>query len=84
MGLSMASIFLTFTGVSIARTFFVTAAAFGALSLYGYVTKRDLTKLGGLIVARRPDGLVAMPAPGLSGYQRTRARPSRSLSRRSR
>ena len=49
MGLSMASIFLTFTGVSIARTFFITAAAFGALSLYGYATKRDLTKLGGFL-----------------------------------
>ncbi len=49
MGLSMASIFLTFTGVSIARTFFISAAAFGALSLFGYTTKRDLTKLGGFL-----------------------------------
>jgi FtsH-binding integral membrane protein len=49
MGLSMASIFLAFTGTSIARTFFITATAFGALSLYGYTTKRDLTKLGGFL-----------------------------------
>jgi len=46
MGLSISHIFFTFTGASIARTFFVTAAAFGALSLYGYTTKRDLSALG--------------------------------------
>ncbi|MEL6734875.1 MAG: Bax inhibitor-1/YccA family protein, partial [Pseudomonadota bacterium] len=40
MGLSLSSIFLLYTGASIAQTFFVTAAAFGALSLYGYTTKR--------------------------------------------
>lgn len=40
MGLSLSSIFFTYTGVSIARTFFVTAATFGALSLYGYTTKK--------------------------------------------
>jgi uncharacterized protein len=43
MGLSMSSIFLVFTGTSIARTFFITAASFGALSLYGYTTKRDMS-----------------------------------------
>ena len=42
MGLSMASIFLVYTGESIARVFFITAATFGAVSLYGYTTKRDL------------------------------------------
>jgi uncharacterized protein len=46
MGLSLASIFLVYTGESIARTFFITAAAFGALSLYGYTTKTDLTAFG--------------------------------------
>ena len=50
MGLSMASIFLVFTGESIARTFFITAAAFGALSLYGYTTKRDLSAMGTFLV----------------------------------
>lgn len=49
MGVSLASIFLVFTGTSIARTFFVAAAAFGALSLYGYTTKRDLSGLGGFL-----------------------------------
>jgi uncharacterized protein len=59
MGLSMASIFLVFTGQSIATTFFATAAAFVSLSLWGYTTKKDLSGFGvfllmgvvGLIVA---------------------------------
>ena len=49
MGLSLTHIFLTFTGTSIARTFFITAASFGALSLYGYTTKRDLRPLGAFL-----------------------------------
>ena len=49
MGLSLASIFIQFTGESIARVFFITAGTFGAMSLYGYTTKRDLTKLGGFL-----------------------------------
>jgi FtsH-binding integral membrane protein len=44
MGISMASIFLVFTGASIARTFFIAASMFLAVSLWGYTTKRDLTK----------------------------------------
>jgi uncharacterized protein len=59
MGLSLAWIFKVFTGVSIAQTFLITAIAFAGLSLYGYVTKRDLSGMGtflmmgliGLIVA---------------------------------
>lgn len=50
MGLSMASIFLVFTGTSIARVFFITAATFGAVSLYGYTTKRDLSQFGSFLV----------------------------------
>ena len=46
VGLSLASIFLLYTHTSIARVFFVTAAAFGALSLWGYTTRRDLSGLG--------------------------------------
>ena len=46
MGLSLSSIFLIFTGESITQVFFATAAAFGALSLYGYATKRDLSAFG--------------------------------------
>ncbi|NQY81691.1 MAG: Bax inhibitor-1/YccA family protein [Alphaproteobacteria bacterium] len=43
MGLSMANIFLIYTGASITRVFFVTAIAFGSLSMYGYTTKRNLS-----------------------------------------
>ena len=46
MGVSLSLLLFTYTGASVARTFFVTAAAFGALSLYGYTTKRDLTAVG--------------------------------------
>jgi FtsH-binding integral membrane protein len=50
MGLSMSSIFLVFTGESIVRTFFITAAAFGSLSLYGYTTKKDLSGWGSFLI----------------------------------
>ncbi len=50
MGLSMSSIFLAFTGESIARAFFVTAGTFGAMSLYGYTTKRDLSGMGSFLM----------------------------------
>ena len=49
MGLSLASLFIQFTGASIARVFFITSGTFAAMSLYGYTTKRDLTKLGGFL-----------------------------------
>jgi FtsH-binding integral membrane protein len=48
-GLTMASIFLVYTRTSIASTFFITASTFGVMSLYGYTTKRDLTKMGSLL-----------------------------------
>ena len=50
VGVSLSSIFLVFTAQSITQTFFVTAAAFGALSLYGYTTKRDLTAMGSFLI----------------------------------
>lgn len=50
MGLSMASIFLVFSGESIARVFFITAAMFAATSIYGYTTKADLTKMGSFMI----------------------------------
>ena len=50
MGLSLSSVFLVFTGESIARTFFVTAAAFAGLSLYGYTTKKDLSGWGSFLI----------------------------------
>ena len=50
MGASLASIFLVYTGASITRVFFITAGTFGAMSIYGYTTKRDLTKLGSFLM----------------------------------
>ncbi|WP_187968652.1 Bax inhibitor-1/YccA family protein [Aquibium microcysteis] len=50
VGLSLSTIFLVYTGESIVQTFFITATAFGSLSLYGYTTKRDLTGLGSFMV----------------------------------
>ena len=49
MGASIANIFLIYSGASIARVFFVSAATFGAMSLYGYTTKSDLTKMGSFL-----------------------------------
>ncbi len=50
MGVSLSSIFLVYTGGSIAQTFFVTAASFAALSLYGYTTKRSLSAMGSFLI----------------------------------
>ena len=50
MGLSMSAIFLVFTGDSVARAFFITAATFSAMSLWGYTTKRDLTDFGAFLL----------------------------------
>ena len=60
MGLSLSSIFLVYTGQSIATTFFATAAAFAGLSLYGYTTKRDLSAFGTFLVMGVVGLLVAM------------------------
>jgi FtsH-binding integral membrane protein len=48
-GASLASILIVYTGASVAMTFFVTAATFGTMSLYGYTTKRDLTGMGNFL-----------------------------------
>ncbi|MDB5715386.1 MAG: Bax inhibitor/YccA family protein, partial [Sphingomonadales bacterium] len=50
MGLSLSTIFIVYTGASIATTFFATAAAFAGLSLYGYTTKRDLSAFGTFLI----------------------------------
>ena len=50
MGVSMASIFVVFTGESITKVFFITAAAFGGLSLYGYTTKKSLSGMGSFLI----------------------------------
>jgi FtsH-binding integral membrane protein len=50
MGLSLSSIFLVYTGASITRVFFITSATFAATALYGYTTKRDLSKFGSFLI----------------------------------
>lgn len=50
MGLSISSIALVYTGESIARVFFITAATFGGMSIFGYTTKRDLTGIGHFLI----------------------------------
>jgi FtsH-binding integral membrane protein len=50
MGLSLSSIFMVYTDASIAKVFFISAATFGAMSLYGYTTKRDLTGVGNFLI----------------------------------
>ena len=56
MGLSLSSILLVYTGLSVTRVFFITSATFGAMSIYGYTTKRDLTKFGSFLMM----GLIAI------------------------
>ena len=50
MGLSLGGIFLVYTGTSIARVFFITAATYGAMSLYGYTTRTDLSRFGSFLL----------------------------------
>lgn len=60
VGVSLASIFLVYTHESIVRVFFITAAAFGGLSLYGYTTSRSLSGLGSFLIMGLIGVLVAM------------------------
>ncbi len=60
MGLSLSSIFVAYTGTSIARVFFITAATFGTMSLYGYTTKRDLTGMGSFLMMGLIGVIIAM------------------------
>jgi FtsH-binding integral membrane protein len=72
MGLSLSTIFLIYTGSSIAATFFATAGAFAGLSLFGYTTKKDLSGWGTFLIMGVIGLLIAMvinmifPMPGLS------------------
>ena len=50
MGLSLSSILLVYTGLSVTRVFFISSATFGMMSIYGYTTKRDLTKFGSFLM----------------------------------
>ena len=56
MGVSLSFIFIVYTGASIARIFFITASVFGAMSFYGYTTKKDLTNFGSFLIM----GLIAV------------------------
>jgi len=61
MGLSVSTIFLVYTGSSIARVFFITAGTFAAMSLYGYTTRRDLSQFGSFLFM----GLIGIIIAGL-------------------
>jgi FtsH-binding integral membrane protein len=61
MGLSLAGIFMMYTGQSIARVFFITSGTFGAMSLYGYTTRSDLTRWGSFLFM----GLIGVIIAGL-------------------
>ncbi len=60
LGLMLSSIFLAYTGTSITRVFFISAAAFGALSLYGYTTQRDLSPIGSFLIMGLIGLIIAM------------------------
>ena len=60
MGLSLSSIFMVYTDASIAKVFFITAATFGAMSLYGYTTKRDLSGWGNFLMMGLIGLIIAM------------------------
>ena len=72
LGLMLSSVFLAYTGASITRTFFISAASFGALSLYGYTTQRDLSPVGSFLIMGLFGLIIAMvvqmflASPGLS------------------
>ena len=60
LGLMLSSIFLVYTGVSVTRVFFISAASFGALSLYGYTTQRDLSAIGSFMMMGLIGLIIAM------------------------
>ena len=60
LGVSLTPIFMIYTGESIARVFFISAASFGALSLYGYTTQRDLSPIGSFLIMGLIGLIIAM------------------------
>ncbi len=60
LGLMLSSVFLAYTGTSITRVFFISAASFGALSLYGYTTQRNLSAIGSFLVMGLIGLMIAM------------------------
>ncbi len=63
MGISLSTLLFAYTGASVAMTFFVTAGTFGAMSLYGYTTQRDLTGMGSFLTM----GLIGLILASLVG-----------------
>src|ERR1700730_15422082 len=60
LGLMLSSVFLAYTGASVTRVFFISAASFGALSVYGYTTQRDLSPIGSLMMMGLIGLIIAM------------------------
>jgi len=60
LGVFLSTIFIQYTGTSITRVFFISAASFGALSLYGYTTKRDLSPIGAFLIMGLIGLIIAM------------------------
>ena len=60
LGLMLSSVFLAYTGASVTRVFFISAASFGALSLYGYTTQRDLSPIGSFLMMGLIGLIIAM------------------------
>ena len=60
LGLMLSSVFLAYTGASVTRVFFISAASFGALSLYGYTTQRDLSAIGSFMMMGLIGLIIAM------------------------
>jgi hypothetical protein len=60
LGVSLSSIFLIYTSTSITQVFFISAAMFGAMSLFGYTTKRDLTQFGSFLIMGLIGVIIAM------------------------
>jgi FtsH-binding integral membrane protein len=60
LGLMLMPVFIQYTNASIARTFFISAASFGALSLYGYTTQRDLSPIGSFLIMGLVGLIIAM------------------------
>jgi FtsH-binding integral membrane protein len=60
LGLTLSSVFIVYTGASVTRVFFISAASFGALSLYGYTTQRDLSAFGSFLIMGIVGLIIAM------------------------
>ena len=60
LGLTLSSVFIVYTGASVTRVFFISAASFGALSLYGYTTQRDLSAFGSFLIMGVVGLIIAM------------------------